>query len=282
MKSEKHTIKLGDYTLPYWVYYADQPQTIVMFHGFRGTHHGLERIVEQLPEYQFIVPDMPGFGEAKRMQEPHTVANYAELMAKFLQALPQQNVILLGHSMGASVLAAMLASNPALTTRAIMINPVSEPPTKGLGAIKIAPGILYHHVAGKILPEKLGNRILMNKFLFLVGSATMTKTKDRELRKWIHWNHMTYMQQFSDRTSLLEAYDSSSNVVVGNFAKDISTPILMVSGNRDTITSIKAARRLAKTMPTARLVEIDNVGHIVHYEKPAEAAQAIREFIAED
>lgn len=252
----------------------------MMIHGFRGTHHGLEKIVASLPEYSFIVPDLPGFGESPRMPEAHTIENYATLMMKFIDHYVPKDSILLGHSMGATILAAILAEQPTITSHAIMINPVSEPPTKGIDALKIFPGVAYHWIAGKFLPEKIGLRILQDKYLFLLGSATMTKTRDPELRKWIHWNHMTYMKQFSDRSSLFEAYQSSTNTVVGTYANDISTPLLLISGEKDTITSIKAARRLAAKMPNATLVEITDVGHIVHYEKPEEAAKAITAFLS--
>ena len=266
-------------TIHYWIYHPSCKRTIVMIHGFRGTHNGLEKLASNLPEYRIIIPDLPGFGATKRLGVPHTIENYAKIMHGFISKLNIKDATILGHSMGATILAEMLAHDPRVCSKAIMINPVCEPPTAGWGALKIAPGIAYHWLAGKILPEVIGNAILRNKFLFLVGSSTMTMTKDKELRKWIHWNHMTYMQQFSDRESLLEAYDSSSRTVVGDYTDTISSPLLMISGKRDTITSINAARRISKKMKDVTLVELDDVGHIVHYEKPSEAAQAIREFL---
>ena len=54
----------------------------------------------------------------------------------------------------------------------------------------------------------------------------------------------------------------------------------VIAADRDDITPIEAERVLATRFADARLVEIADVGHLIHYEKPAEAAAAIRSFLA--
>ncbi len=274
------TIVLPHGTVHYWVYNSDKTQTILMIHGFRGTHHGLEKLIAELPDFRIVVPDLPGFGDTPAMKNHrHTVQNYSGLLREFVKKAGLKNPVLFGHSMGTIIAADMLAADPSIAKKAVFVNPIATKPTQGLGAIKIAPGIAYHHLAGRILPEKLGTAILRNKQLFLIGSATMTKTRDRELRKWIHWNHVTYMKRFSDRASLLEAYDSSSNTTIRDYVSKLELPVLMVAGKKDSIAPIKGQRSLAAELKNAELVELDNVGHIVHYEKPAEAGNAIRSFL---
>lgn len=52
-------------TTELWVYGPpDADTTIILVHGFRGDHHGLEPIVAQLPRYRTILSDLPGFGES--------------------------------------------------------------------------------------------------------------------------------------------------------------------------------------------------------------------------
>jgi len=55
---------------------------------------------------------------------------------------------------------------------------------------------------------------------------------------------------------------------------------LLVAATLDDITPIEAQRRLVTLFSDARLVEIADVGHLIHYEKPVEAAEAIAEFLA--
>lgn len=251
-----------------------------MIHGFRGTHHGLEKIIAELPDFRIIVPDMPGFGATPpMMSKAHTVENYSVILADFIRTLKLEKPFIFGHSMGTIIAADLIANNPSLADRAVFVNPIATKPTQGLGAVKIAPGIAYHHLAGRILPEKLGTAILRNKLLFLIGSASMTKTKDKELRKWIHWNHITYMKQFSDRKTLLEAYQSSTATTIADYKDRLGIPLLLIAGKKDAIAPIKGQRKLVQELKNATLVELDNVGHIIHYEKPAEAAKKISDFL---
>lgn len=280
MRPTEKTVTLPHGEIHYWMYNPDKKQTILMVHGFRGTHHGLEKLIEQLPGFRVIVPDLPGFGDTPAMKgHAHTIENYSEMLREFIKKLGLKKPILFGHSMGTIIVADMIANDPKITERAVFVNPVAARPTEGFGAVKIAPGIAYHHLAGRYLPERIGTAILRNKTLFLIGSATMTKTKDKQLRKWIHWNHITYMKRFSDRKTLLEAYDSSSNTTVRDYVTKLELPILMVAGKRDDIAPIKTQRSLTALLKNATLIELDNVGHIIHYEKPAEAGEAIRQFL---
>ncbi len=107
----------------------------------------------------------------------------------------------------------------------------------------------------------------------------MAKTKDPELRRFIHDQHDTYFSRFSDRDVLRDAFVASVSHDVREFAPEIDVPTLLVAAERDDITPIEAERKLAKIFPDASLVEIAHVGHLIHYETPAEAAGAIRRFL---
>lgn len=261
----------------YWTYHDDKRPVIFVIHGFRGTHHGLEKIIAELPEYRFIVPDLPGFGDTPAFPDrPHTIENYARAVEELIDSLKLTNLIILGHSMGTIIAADIARHRPALVAKLLLINPVSETPPK----LKLLPGYLYHYIAGKYTPERLGDKILRNKWLFLIGSATMTKTRDKALRKEIHWNHITYMKQFDSRKSLMEAFAASNSSSVGHYADAIMVPTLMIVGRNDDIAPLAGQQRVAARLTQATLVILDHVGHIIHYEQPREAAAAIRTFLS--
>ena len=69
----------------YWVY-NDNPKlpVIVMIHGLRGTHHGLDLIAKQLTTFRIIVPDLPGFGISKELSGEHNIENYVMWLNKFV------------------------------------------------------------------------------------------------------------------------------------------------------------------------------------------------------
>lgn len=51
-------------------------------------------------------------------------------------------------------------------------------------------------------------------------------------------------------------------------------------GFRDQLAPLAKVRALREAMPDAELVVLEDVGHLIHYERPAEAAEAIRAFLA--
>ncbi len=73
--------------------------------------------------------------------------------------------------------------------------------------------VLYYEAAAR-LPRRLGQGLLRSQLIVRVMSETMAKTKDKELRRFVHAQHSAYFSAFADRESLLEAFKASvgSNV----------------------------------------------------------------------
>ena len=138
--------------------------------------------------------------------------------------------------------------------------------------------VLYYRIAA-LLPERLGFALLRNRAIVRVMSVAMAKTREPRLRRWIHGQHDRYFSRFADRRVVLEAFRASVSSDVSHFAARIAAPTLLVAADRDDITPIAAQHALLKRFPDARLEVLTGVGHLIHYEKPVEAAHAIAEFL---
>jgi pimeloyl-ACP methyl ester carboxylesterase len=112
-------------------------------------------------------------------------------------------------------------------------------------------------------------------------SSVMAKTKDRVLRSWIHKQHLSNFSDFASVRVATEGYDASISTDLSAMAPSITSPVLVVAAELDDITAIDRQREVVKHYPTARLVEIDSVGHLVHYEAPQQAARYIASFVEE-
>lgn len=266
-------------TTAFWDYGpADAATTIIAVHGFRGEHHGLEPVVANLSGVRVISPDLPGFGETAPLPGvEHDLATYAGWLREFAAAVAPGAVIL-GHSFGSIVVAAAIADGmPAPSV--ILVNPIGAPALEGPRGILTRLAVFYYW-AGARLPARVGDALLRNGAIVRVMSISMAKTKDPELRAFIHDQHDTYFSRFADRDRLHEAFVTSVSHDVSEFAARIEQPTLLIAAQRDDITPIEAERRLAKQFANAELVEIPDVGHLIHYETPAVAADAIRRFLA--
>ena len=266
-------------TTAYWDYGpTDAAIVVVAVHGFRGEHHGLEPVVAHLPELRIISPDLPGFGETPPLPgRRHDLDAYADWLEAFVAEVAP-GAIILGHSFGSIVVSAAVARGLA-TPKVILVNPIGAPALQGPRGILTRLAVFYYW-AGAKLPEGLGEALLRNGLIVRVMSVSMAKTRETELRRFIHDQHDTYFSRFADRDVLHDAFVASVSHDVSEFAAQIAQPTLLVAAQQDDITPIEAERVLAGIFPDAELLEIPEVGHLIHYETPAPAAEAIRRFLA--
>lgn len=275
---ERHEVEVEGTKTAYWVYGApDSSTTVIAVHGFRGEHHGLESVLAYLPEVRVIAPDLPGFGETPPLPgRTHDLAAYVDWLQAFTAAVAPGAVIL-GHSFGSIVTSAAVAGG-LKTPRLILINPIGAPALEGPKGVMTRLAVWYYDL-GAALPAKIGTALLRNRLIVRVMSVTMAKTKDPALRRFIHDQHHTYFSDFADRDVLRDAFVASVSHDVRAFAPEIHVPTLLIAAQKDDITPIEAERHLATMFPDAELVELADVGHLIHYETPAEAAGAIRRFL---
>ena len=276
------TVEVLGSTTHYWTYgAADAAVTIVAVHGFRGEHHGLEPVIAHLNGIRVFNPDLPGFGESTPMTEAEEdVDGYARWLGLFVQSLGlAQQPIILGHSFGSIVTSAAVAGGlptPAL----ILVNPIAAPALQGPKAF-ISGLTAFYYRLGAALPNRIGYALLGSSLITRFVTVQMAITRDPKLRKWIHHQHTTYFSRFSDRDTLSDAFRASTVHWVTEYAADVHVPTLLIAADKDQITTVADEQKLADTLPNAELHVIEGVGHLIHYEKPAEAAALIENFVAE-
>jgi pimeloyl-ACP methyl ester carboxylesterase len=253
-------------------------RAIIMIHGFRGTHHGLELIAKQLKGFDVIIPDLPGFAEGPRLDR-HDLEAYTKWLHEFIATRTKKHLpILLGHSFGSIIASAYAARYPKTIERLILVNPIGAPALEGPRAILSKLAVFYYWL-GQKLPDSFAQKWLASNLVVMIMSVTMAKTKDRELRAFIHDQHRRYFSLFHTPASVAEGFKTSINHNVREFAPNIPTPTLLVAGDRDDITPIEKQRELETLFPNAKLVIIKEVGHLTHYETPGEVAAAVQAFI---
>ncbi len=274
-----------------WTYPAQTTcrGVILAVHGFRGDHHGLIRLVEQLPGYTVIVPDLPGFGVstpfaavAGHPAPGHNAEGYAEVISALRADLAlAQDTILLGHSFGSIVAAGYLAKHPEDFAQLVLINPICEPALEGNQALMSRAASLYY-TAGAVLPAKLGEGLLRSRLITDLTSLAMLKSKDQAMRAYVFDQHRRYFSGFTSRATLREAYAASITQTVRDVAARVSQPTLLVVGERDELGSITAQRALERAFPRGVMRVIPQVGHLIHYEKAPEAGALINDFLVSE
>ncbi|MGO1916798.1 alpha/beta hydrolase [Brevibacterium sp. BDJS002] len=264
-----------------WVHSSgSSARPVLMVHGFRGDHHGMDLIAGAIRDRDVIVGDLPGFGLTPPLATGLSLDAYCDHLAGLVAEVTrrwQAAPIVLGHSFGSILVAHTAARQPSTAPELILINPITTPALEGSAKVLTALTRLYYGLGAR-LPETIGHQLLANPVIVRAMSEVMATTRDRGLRRYIHDQHARHFSTFSDRTSLAEAFDVSVAHTVTEVAGQLSMPMLVIAGDKDAIAPIAATRRFVSDLADAKFVELSGVGHLVHYERPDAAASAIMDF----
>lgn len=279
---ERKLLSAANTETAYWFYPAKHKAVgaLVMIHGYRGNHHGLEAIAGAIENLDIYIPDLPGFGQSAAFETEHSIEHYAIWLGEFIRELKlKQPPHLLGHSFGSIVVSKYAAGDPAIKTL-ILENPVSAPALKGPKALTTALAKALFSIAGA-LPDRAGQWILKSWPMVRGMSIIMTKSRMRELRSWIHAQHDANFNDFASRKVALEGYTASISNCVGDYANSFKVPVLALVGTKDDITTVKQQRAMFALIETdAELKVFEGVGHLTHYEIPQQIADAIEHWVS--
>jgi pimeloyl-ACP methyl ester carboxylesterase len=266
-RAVRHTAEIDGNLCVYYEYPSTgfSDKTLVMIHGYRGNHRGLQAIAGGLTKFRVIVPDLPGFGDSKPLRTTHSIQAYSDWLHQFLGVLQlQSKAHLMGHSFGSLVVGFYATQHSPRSVS--LINPVSSPALEGPRAALTNLTRLYYSLAS-VLPKTIGQWLLRSK------------TKQRRLRRWIHNQHLSNFSDFASVEVATEGYEASISTDLSKLATLISAPVLVVAANLDDISDIDTQRRVSKQYANSTYREIQGVGHLVHYEAPDQAASFITEFL---
>lgn len=267
----------------YWVYGPeDAATTIVVAHGYRGEHHGLEPVIAHIRGIRIVSPDLPAFGDSSPLVDVgHDIPGYAAWLAGFMDALDLSgSAIVLGHSFGSIITSYGISRGVIQTPRLILVNPIAAPATSGpFGFLTYATMGFYR--VSMAMPEKVGRFFLDNWLVIRFMSVSLAKTKDRSLRRWIHDQHHQYFGRFATRKTVVDGFTASVSMDISDVAGGIAIPTLLIGAEKDLITPAPALHKLQEQLADATLHVIPGVGHLIHYEKARIAAEFIVDFVGD-
>ena len=296
-------------TTRYWQYgegmgsgsFPEGCYPVLLVHGFRGDHHGLEIIANYLlkliPNVSIISPDLPGFGRSGDLPENALDEDSIDAYVAWLQDFVERTnplglpLHVVGHSFGSILTSAFAAAHPASLARLSLINPISEPALEGRQRVASRLASLYYR-AGAALPEKIGYPLLRSQLITRLSSEVMMRTKDRAMRRFINGQHAAYFGSFGSRRGVLSAYEASIAHTAAEYAAAIRVPVQMLVAEDDDLGTPETARAMYATLTSRdlpasssgareRLDMIPEVGHLIHYETPHLAAELIADFAAD-
>lgn len=279
MTKQTITLPTGD-EVAYWTHHNDKKQTLVLVHGFTGSHEGFQYLVPLLTDFRLIIPDLPGFGVSPLPNEKLTLAGLGELVIEFIEALNlAAPPILLGHSMGTLVVAEAARQHPnAIAKKLILASPVPSPVSMtDSRAIGMAASNLYY-IASQRIP-RVGKKIATSHTLTRISTNMIMTTDDKQLQSAIHEHHFNNLNYISSIGWYRRLYGEINRTGMSRYKAALRQfDVLIINGDNDSVTPLSKNKKIASSIG-AQLVVIPGVGHLSHYEKPQQLAAAIVHFL---
>ncbi len=251
-------------------------RTIVLCHGVTLSARTWVKQLERLPELGFTVLaiDSRGHGDSRAGESGHSVANLALDLRTALEALDVRDAVLVGHSMGGIAVQALAAYHPEVVQQRVKgIVLLSTLARTIFTDAKRLQWLIERH--GHLLPDFGGLMARRNLGLLLarIGFGRDPQPSHVEL--------VRHMIESCDP----ETTRGSTRALLGlDLVPDISrirVPTLVICGSADLITPPAESRRIAATIPGARLEMLDGGGHMLMLERTEEVDRMIVDFAHE-
>lgn len=199
--------------------------------------------------------DLPGHGQSS--DDPlQSVTQYRDILAEFIQGMAIEPAVLVGHTLGALVAAALAIHAPDTVQALVLVSVYAKwkPPKTYLKELSQAleTGTPVEFDASLLSPD-VSERVV----------------------QWARRQH----ERLSVETLLSDLSVCGDFDVVKEFPR-IKQPTLLVVGDDDTRATVEETTALAESMPHAEVAVIEEAGHLPQVEQARAFERALDEFLA--
>jgi pimeloyl-ACP methyl ester carboxylesterase len=236
--------------------------TIVCVHGWGSNALNFRFLLKLLsPHFRVIAYDLKGHGESDKDDDSYDLELYTNELSQVINYIANPNIVLLGHSMGTSIVLNYLCQNPKNVKAAVVLSGAAdfrEP------IPKIIPILLTY------MDERIKNLIAEIIASFITSKKTDERILDLEKE---HFKRTPY---YVCRRALLNTiFEWKKSEDLHN----IKIPVLIMTGEKDSLTSVKDSIKLRSLLPNSRLVILPDAKHDLPMAQGIESATLVKEFV---
>ncbi len=250
---------------------------ILALHGWLDNAATFENLAPRLNGYRIIAPDLPGHGRSAHLSvdaEYHFLDTLL-VIHELLGRMSSEQVILLGHSMGAALGALYCACFPGAISHFVSIEalgPLTTPPEQTVARLSRAIKSRFEKSGHKRAYGKVDDALKVRAQVNDLEPELLRPIVERSLEKQpdgYHWS--------SDSRLRRGSLSRMTRPQLDNVLAAIKAPMLLITGEQGMLSdSNEIARRLA-LVGRHQHSQLRG-GHHVHLEQPARVAALIKEF----
>ncbi len=245
---------------------------VVLIHGFLDSLQTWQRNTEILARnHRVYALDVLGFGSSERVRDPiYTLKQQAAFLKEFFESQNIERADIVGHSMGGALALQFAYDFPASVHKLVLVAPATflynRFPRNGLWTI---PRPVTRGVLG-IYERLQGDK--NNPLHFAYGNPERITREQIVVR-----NRM--MRVRGQHDALISMSKSRREADVPQGLDQVTVATLIIWGTKDRVVPVSHAVRHEHHLPNARLVWIENAGHLPHEEEPELVNQLITSFL---
>ena len=249
--------------LPYLDQGAPDALPVVLLHGITDSCRSFEPVMAHLPgTLRVLAPSQRGHGDA-RTPDSYRLSDFAADLRSFLDPLGLQQVVLVGHSMGAAVAQRFAIDHPERVSALILIGAFAalgrNPACIEFGAVTLAT-----------LTDPLDPA-----FVREFQESTLARTLPEPVMAGIVAESLKVPARvWKAAWAGLLAADLTSEL------PRIMAPTLLVWGDRDEMALRIEQDVLQRSIPRVHLDIFEGAGHAPHWEEPERFAARVSNFVA--
>lgn len=249
--------------------------TVVLVHGISAYSFVWGELPRLLRDegLRTLTYDLYGRGFSDRPWEDYDLELYVRQLDRLVRKLRIRGAVhVVGLSMGGLVATEYAMRFPERVASLVLVDPA------GVGAAMPAgSALLQVPLVGDWLMQVAGHRVLRAGLARSVHDQSLVPGLEERFDAQLEYAGYNRAILSSLRHMPLEDF-TARYAELGR----VKVPVAVIWGKEDLVTPVSGADEIARLVPRAVVHRIDAAGHLPHYEKPAEVAAPLVEFLEEN
>lgn len=244
---------------------------IVLLHGFAGSLHWWNNIVEALSANHRVVRfDLLGHGSSAAPLDGYAMEHQAQLIDDALAQLEVRTALIVGHSMGGVVATALITRNPRLVAGIVLIGTPVNPRT---GSQPLLSRLGFVPVLGHTM-RTLATDGMVEGGLKRAFFAPGFEVPRRFVSDFRQMTYTSYVSSYNESHAYLEHESLDKRLTA------LVVPLLAIYGTLDNLVSPSSQHNYER-VPGAQVMAIPEAGHSPMVERPSVSSRLILTFAAQ-